>query len=65
MLFLLYNFGHYASIFLSGSAKPKNANSLTLDGTFFSSVLYQIKERPYIKKVNLIDKLEKAIEIQI
>ena len=28
-------------------------------------VLYQIKERPYIKKVILIDKFEKVIEIQI
>ena len=27
--------------------------------------LYQIKERPYIKKVILIDKFEKIIEIQI
>jgi len=28
-------------------------------------VLYQIKERPYIKKIILIDKFEKVIEIQI
>ena len=33
-------------------------------GSIEKSVLFEMKNRPYIKKVILIDKLEKVIEIQ-